>query len=621
MKATYDAIRKALRVWAPPPKLTVSQWADAERRLSAEASAEPGRWVTSRAEYQRGIMDAVGDPTVHSVVVMSSAQVGKTEIINNVVGFYVDQDPAPMLLIQPTEKMGEAWSKDRLAPMIRDTPALTDKVKDPRARDSGNTLLHKTFAGGHITIAGANAPAGLASRPVRVVMCDEVDRYPVSAGAEGDPVNLAKKRSTTFWNRKLILTSTPTVKDASRIEAAYESSDQRRFFVPCPECGVFHPLQWAHVIWVEDNPRGAEYACPECGSLWSDVRRWAAIRRGEWRATAAFNGTAGFHLNEIYSPWVTLGDMAENFVEAKKLPETLKTFINTSLGETWEEESEGVEGDGLIQRREDYTIDPIPMGVAVITAGVDTQDDRLEAELVGWGVDGESWSLGYEVFPGDPAQMEVWTSLDGWLLKRYTHESGVELGVAAACVDSGGHHTSAVYDYTRGKSVRRVWAIKGMAGTGRPVMGRPSRNNMGRVPLYSVGVDTAKDLIYSRLRIADAGPGFCHFPASEEYDEEYFAQLTAEKIVTRYIKGFPTRSWVKARARNEALDCRVYALAALMGLNANIERLAKRLVKKAEAENVETDAEELPPEVETAPPRRKFPQRNKRRRGGFVKNW
>ena len=218
-----------LSVVAPPKRLSVSEWADEYRYLSAEASAEPGKWRTDRAEYQRGMMDAFSDPKIHTVVVMSSAQIGKTELLNNIVGYFVDQDPSPMLMLQPTLEMGNTWSKDRLSPMIRDTRTLTDKISDSKARDSGNTILHKTFQGGHITIAGANSPASLASRPVRVVLADEVDRYPQSAGAEGDPLSLAFKRTTTFWNRKRMVVSTPTVKGVSRIEMAYEESDKRRY--------------------------------------------------------------------------------------------------------------------------------------------------------------------------------------------------------------------------------------------------------------------------------------------------------------------------------------------------------------------------------------------------------
>ncbi|MBK8191652.1 MAG: phage terminase large subunit family protein [Vampirovibrionales bacterium] len=256
--------KSALKAIKPPPKLTVSEWANQYLQLSAEDSAEPGQFSTDRAPYQKGIMDAVSERGIHTVVVKSSAQIGKTAILKAIIGFHVDQDPAPILMLQPTEHMAEAFSKDRLAPMIRDTPALKDKIADPRSRDSGNSILHKRFAGGHLTLAGSNSPAGLASRPIRIVLCDEVDRYPASAGSEGDPVNLAIKRTATFWNRRIVLTSTPTIKGASRIDMAYENSDQRHFYVPCPHCGTFHIFKWENCRWPPGEPDRAIMVCPEC---------------------------------------------------------------------------------------------------------------------------------------------------------------------------------------------------------------------------------------------------------------------------------------------------------------------------------------------------------------------
>ena len=324
-------IQKIASNFAPPPRLKVSEWADKFRKLSPESSAEPGQWRTSRAEYQRGIMDAVNDPAVVEVVIMSSAQTGKTESLNNIVAYYITQDPSPMLLLQPTLEMSEAYSKDRLAPMVRDCPNLLDKIGDPRSRKTDNTLLHKTFPGGHITLAGANSPASLASRPVRIVLCDEVDRYPASAGTEGDPVNLAKKRTVTFWNRKLLLTSTPTVKGSSRIEQAFLASDQRRYFVDCPHCQHEQVLVWAGVKW-EDDPKAAWYECGNCNRPINNGQKLEMIRGGRWKATAEFKGVAGFHLNELYSPWRTFGDVAGDFLKAKDNPQQLKVWVNTSLG-------------------------------------------------------------------------------------------------------------------------------------------------------------------------------------------------------------------------------------------------------------------------------------------------
>jgi phage terminase large subunit GpA-like protein len=571
----------ATRTAAPPPKLTISEWADRYRRLSSESSAEPGAWLTRRAEYQRGIMDAISEPGVERIVLMTSAQVGKTEILNNVVGFHVAQDPAPILFLQPTLEMAETWAKDRLAPMLRDTPALTDKVADPRSRDSGNTILHKRFNGGHITAVGANSPSGLASRPIRVVLADEVDRYPPSAGTEGDPLSLAVKRTTTFWNRRVVMCSTPTIKGISRIEAEWDRSDQRRYFVACPHCKHEQHLVWKQVKWPEGRPDEAEYSCEECGTLWSDAERRTAIRWGKWKSTAtASNKVVGFHLNELYSPWSSIASIAIAFVEAKRSPETLKTWVNTSLGETWEDQGETVNQNALMERCEAWG-DEAPYDVLVVSCGVDVQDDRFEIERVGWGLGEESWSLDYHIIYADPSTPQAWQQLDDYLLTPTKTSDGRVLPVAATCIDSGGHHTQAVYAFVKVRARRHVNAIKGMAGSNRPIWPkRSSKNNKGKINLFAIGVDTAKDSIYSRLRIAEPGPGFCHFP--EGRDKAWFDQLTAETVVTKYLKGFPVRVWQKRPSvRNEALDCRVYAYAALLSTNPTWARLARRAEQDA----------------------------------------
>lgn len=524
-------------------------------------------------------MDAFSDPLVHTVVGMTGAQVGKTEVLNNLVGYHIDQDPAPMLVVQPSLQMAEAWSKDRLAPMLRDTPVLRGKVKDPRARDSGNTLLHKVFPGGHITIAGSNSPASLASRPVRVVLCDEVDHYRPSAGTEGDPVNLAKKRASNFWNRKIGLFSTPTIKGASRIEKAYEASDQRKFWVACPDCGEHQVLRWAQVTWTKAAdgrhlPETARYACSGCGVAWTDGERWSALRFGEWRADAPFNGTAGFWLNALYSPWVKLEGLVTEFLEAKKALDQgdsrlMVVFVNTALGETWEEGGEQADWTFVAARREQYSAE-VPDGALVLTAGVDIQDDRWELEVVGWGVGEESWNIDYRVGYGDPVRQDFWRDLDQALLATYRTADGAVHRIAGACVDSGGHHTQAVYDFCKARAARRIYAIKGDDGPGRAVVSAPKRKKTGKqaagVDLFILGVDGIKGLVYGRLKVTEPGPGYCHFPTS--YTDHLLEQLTSEKLVTRYRHGVPRRVWdLPSGKRNEALDCRVYAYGALAILN------------------------------------------------------
>lgn len=532
--------------------------------------------MTRRAEYQRGIMDAVSEPGVDRIVIMTSSQVGKTEILNNIVGFHISHDPAPILVLQPTLDMAETWAKDRLAPMLRDTPALMGKVADPRSRDSGNTILHKRFNGGHITAVGANSAASLASRPIRVVLADEVDRYPPSAGAEGDPLSLAIKRTATFWNRRVIMCSTPTVKGFSRIEAEWLRSDQRRYFVACPHCEHEQHLVWGNVRWPEGRPHEALYHCESCGAGWTDAERRAAVRWGKWQATAPGKKVVGFHLNEIYSPWSSVADMAQAFLAAKQSPETLKTWINTSLGETWEEDGERVDDHALMSRAEDWGR-YAPERVLLVTCGVDVQDDRLEIERIGWTEGEESWSLEHVVKYGDPSSPQLWAWLDEYLTTPTRTADGRMLEVRATAIDSGGHYTQAVYKFAKPRARRGVWAIKGLGGQGKPIWPkRASKNNTGKVNLFMVGVDAAKDMIYARLRNKEPGtPGYCHFPANR--DRAWFEQLTAETVVTKYIKGFPTRVWQKRPSvRNEALDLRVYGYAALLSLNVSWDREARR---------------------------------------------
>ena len=548
-------------------------------------------------------MDAVNDPSISTVVIMSAAQVGKTEVLNNVIGYHIHHDPAPMLMVMPTLEMAQSWSKDRLSGMLRDTPALRHKVKDPRSRDSGNTTLHKVFNGGHITGCGANSPASLASRPVRVVLCDEVDRYPASAGSEGDPILLAKRRSATFWNRKLILTSTPTVKGASRIEAAFEESDQRYYYVPCGDCGEFQTLVWRNVHWPKDRPAEAVYTCEHCGSVWTDAGRYRAINKGEWRAEDECAGIAGFYLNGLYSPWKVIADAALDFIRAKKLPETLRVWTNTFLAESWEDAGERIDDFAIADRREEYAAQ-VPAGVVAITAGVDVQDDRLEVEVLGHGRDEESWSIIWRTIYGDPSGSAVWNDLDDLIGEPLTHELGGELHIRATCIDSGGHHTNAVYSFCRPREGKRIFAIKGIGGEGRALAGRPTKNNIGKVRLFPIGVNGAKDLIFARLRIQEPGPGYCHFPV--DYDDEFFRQLTAEKCVTRFHKGFPRREYIKTRPRNDALDCRVYAMAAFAILNMNINRLADR----------QTENRAVPADEPVAAMRRKA-----KRSGNWATGW
>lgn len=618
--------------------------------LPSESAAEPGRWRTSRAEYQRGMMDAVSDPECETVVVMSSAQVGKSEVLNNTLGYYADSDPGPIMLLQPTIKMGEDYSKDRIAPTVRDTPCLREKFGDPRSRDSGNTLLHKQFPGGHLTIAGAESPASLASRPIRVLLCDEVDRYPDSAGTEGDPVKLAEKRTTTFWNRKIILTSTPTVKGFSRIEAAFEETDKRFFLVPCPCCTHEHRLMWSNVVWgkntpAKGDPSRAVFKCPSCSEYFTDTEKDQSVRHGKWVATAEFKGKAGFHISELYSPWKRLAETVREFLESKGNPERMRVWVNTALGETYEEDGDAVSESELEARAEQYA-EAVPSRVLILTAGADTQPDRIEAECIGWGAGEESWSIDYSVFYGDPDIAEgqpgsPWDAFTDWLRTRWKHERGVEMVISHTCLDTGGSNTQAVYKYVKAHRGDRVFGIKGESGWDKPIIGQVRRKRSGRkigrpIDLYPVGADTAKHTVMGRFKIDEPGPGYCHFPTGR--DPEYYRQLASEKCVTKYVKGRAKREWVPISGRrNEALDVRGYGTAALLLANPQFDKLAFRLKKQLETmkpkerepDEQEDDDEDDEPEqdatgaVDEKPAAvkdsRKSPAR--RRRGGFVRSW
>ena len=558
------------------------------------------------------------DCEASEIVVMKAAQVGWTEILNNVIGFHVEHDPAPVLLLQPTLEIAESWSKDRLAPMLRDTPTLRDRIADPRARDSGNTLLHKRFPGGHVTIIGANSPAGLASRPIRILLCDEVDRFPTSAGTEGDPIDLARRRTATFQNRRILMGSTPTVKGSSRIEEAFEQSDQRYFFVPCPHCGEFQRLIWANVRWPDGKPQDAIYQCQKCTGEIADSHKTDMLAAGEWRPTMTFNGVAGFHISELYSPWTTWGEMARAFLRAKKLPETLQTWINTALGETWEAEADKIEGGPLAARVESYTANSLPSGVLLLTLGCDVQDDRLEPFVYGWGFEEEAWRVDHTVLRGDPGGGALWNELDALLKREYRTDDGRVLRIEAACIDSGGHFTEQVYRYCLARKRWRIWAIKGAAGQGR--LAWPKQAGKGRViaaPVWLIGVDTIKAVIYGRLKkVTEPGPGYFHFDAGA--DAEFFEQLTSETVLTKVSMGRHVRFWKpkKEGIRQEGLDGTVYAYAAMTGRGGR-ELLAARAQRPISAEAPKPAEVQAPsqPEAFRAKPKAWKPS------GSFVKGW
>ena len=578
---TIEMFSRCVSLLKPPPRLTLSQWADMYRMLSPENSAEPGRWHTEKAPYQREIMDAIGDQHTRKVVIKSAAQIGKTAMLMNMLGYYMHYYPSPVLVMQPTLDMAQTFSKDFLAPMLRDTPVLSNLV-DSKSRYSGNTILKKNFPGGHVTIVGANSPASLASRPIKVLLADEVDRYPASAGTEGDPLLLGQKRQTTFWDKKTVIVSTPTLKASSRITTEFEASSKEEWNVPCPCCGHYQPFVWERLVFdSEDTTKPIMYKCERCGELSGEYDWKKAAQRGHFVAENDNVEVRGFHLNTLASNFCSWKEVVDKFLVANELSkqgdhEKLKTWVNTDLGEAWEEPGTTIDDTSLVNRREIYEAE-VPDEVLILTAGVDVQDDRFEVEVVGWGVGKESWGIRYQKIYGDLMSERVWSDLDQFLLQTFQKLDGSKLPITSVCIDSGGHHTNEVYKFTKERWERRVWAIKGKGGQDVPYIRDPSKNNRAKTPLFIIGVDAGKSLIYQRLKHETKGPNYCHFPLNEEagYTEEYFKGLTAEQMVVRFRKGRPTIMWeIKdpKQKRNEPLDLRNYATAALEITNPTLKK-------------------------------------------------
>ena len=592
-----DCIRSASHHLKPPPDLKPSEWAEQNIRIPI-GNAVPGLIRFDHAPYQREPLDMTANPECNRITLMWSAQVGKTTLALCAQAYKIGQDPQSQIMMQPSQGDLGTWLETKFNPLVTSNEELERLIAKPRGREGVNNQRMKSYPGGFLMFSWSGSPKTMRGRSAPFVVCDETDGYDKST--EGHPVSLLWQRAATFGDRrKLLEISTPTIKNASWIESAFDQGDQRHFYVPCGDCGEYQPLRWSNVTWDDGKPETAIYACGKCGSMWNDGQRIAAIRKGEWRTDEPFMGHASYHLNELYSCFRKLGDIAQSFIEKKRSGD-LQTFVNVSLAETWEESGEGVDVHVLESRAEDWG-DTWPEDVIIAVAGVDVQDDRLECEIVGIGRDEETWSLEYFVIPGDPSGPQVWADLDAVLFSSYHTEDGRELSVRSTCIDTGGSHTQSVYRYIKSRESRRVFGIKGVGGEGRPLVGRPSKNNIGKVHLFPVGADTAKELVYSRLRITEPGPGYCHFPKSR--DPEYFEQLTAEQLVTRYVRGHAKRTWVKKRRRNEALDVRCYAMAALYISGINVNILANKRAQPGDEE-----AEQPAP-------------RPRKRGGGFVNNW
>ncbi|MER9003323.1 phage terminase large subunit family protein [Mesorhizobium sp. M0862] len=600
----------------PDPPFTVSEWADEHRHLTSVSSSEPGKWRTSRTPYLREIMDSLSTySAIETVALMKGVQIGASEGGFNFVGYTIHHSPGPIMYVLPTIDMAKKFSKTRIDPMVSESPALAEKIKPARSRDSGNTVMQKDFDGGALFMTGANSGSGLRGSPVSRLVLDEVDAYPASADDEGDPAMLAIKRTANFPRRKIFITSSPKLKLNSRIAKSFAEGDQRYYNVKCENCGTAQPIIWAAVKWEPGKPETAAFVCqasdPDTGEL-CEHRHTEARKKfllseehgAAWVPTAApiRPNVRSYHLSALYSPWFKWAECVSEFMAAKDDPALLQIFVNTVLGEPWEDTGgEKADPATLLAKREVFS--GCPAGAALLTAGVDVQPDRLEAEVVAWGRDEESWSIDYQIFVGDPSQQEVWDQLDDYLLTRFPHPAFPNgMAIAATSVDTGGANTQDVYRFVKPREGRRIWGIKGYAGRRAVWPKRPTRNNKGRINLYPIGVDSAKETIMKRLEKTGplvSGAGACHFPM--ERDKDYFDQMTAEVKKTRYVKGFKDVYWWKPdHARNEAFDCRVYAYASLQGLIAAgivLNREAtkvKRMLSELGLDKPEPEAEPLP---------------------------
>lgn len=570
--------------WLPDPDLALDEWADEHIVLTSESSSEPGRFRTSRTPYSRGPMRELSPTsTVERILYMASAQVGKSQSLLNWLGYVIHYTPAPTLVVQPTVDLAKRFSKQRVQPMIEACDVLRARVAEAKSRDSSNTQLSKEFPGGILVLTGANSAASLRSMPVRFLMLDEVDAYPVDIDGEGDPVSLAEKRTATFARRKILLTSTPTDEETSRIAKEYEASDKRRYFVPCPHCGEFQWLRWRddaghyHLQWDDGKPETAAYLCQHCGALIEERFKTQMLEAGEWRPTAKGDGkTAGFQISALYSPlgWKSWGDIAREFLAARGSPELLKTFVNTVLGEPWKADfSKKLDRETLAGRCLMYKRFTVPRGALVAVAGVDVQDDRLAYVIRAFGRAEESWLVAHGELFGDTLAPAVWEQLDETLLKPIPIEGGGSLRVRIAFVDSGdGERTHTVYNWTRIRRARMIFPVKGLSTAGRPALGKPTKQDVkfdgkyieGGVELYPLGVDTIKALIVGRIMNANPEENRAQYHWHDETTDQYFDELTAEKQKIKYRNGRPIRFWAKPdSARNEAFDCEVYAYAAL----------------------------------------------------------
>lgn len=551
----------------PAPRMDVDEWADKHRRLPTKGASEPGQWRTDRIPFLREIMRELSpsSPT-QRVVFIKSAQTGGTEVLLNAVGHAVDTMKQPVMLVQPTIDLAERFSKQRLAAMIEDCHSLRQKIAPSRSRDSGNTTLTKEWPGGVLVISGANSAASLRSMPVAKLLLDEVDAYPKDLDGEGDPIELAEARTRTFPRRKIGLISTPTIKSLSAIYKEWLASDMRRYHVPCPHCQHRQVLKWERLQWPEGEPDQAVYRCEACDQPIPEHAKTDMLERGVWIAALPGAKAAGFHINALYTPiglglsWV---EMATKWEAIKRVPEKVKTFVNTLLGECFDDPNEKLDAEELRQRAEPHKVRDIPPGCLLLTGGVDVQKRYFAVQVWGFGANSQAWPVDYVEIPADPTRPEEWKKIDDYMAQTFLNSAGQSMRVHCYAVDSG-FLTDDVLNFVRTRRGRAI-AVKGASTPNRPIIGRSNPVDFtwhGKVikkgaEIYSIGVDTAKHMLFARLaadRERLAHERLIHFPSG--LDESYYSQLTAE------IWDPNKRRWVKTQPRNEALDTAVYCIAA-----------------------------------------------------------
>lgn len=566
-----------MRFLAPPPEMTISEWADTYRMLSPVTSAEPGHWETSRCEYQRGIMDAISDPKRHEIVVMSSAQVGKTESILNTIGYYIHLDPCQMLMVMPDINTGKNFSVERVDPTIKETPVLNALVEPDDNKKEGSKISRKMFKNGFLAITGANVPKDLSSRSIRVLLCDEIDQYKTDIAGQGSPLSIAYKRTITFWNHKVVYTSTPTIAGLSAIERLYNKSDKREYYVPCPYCGHMQTFSFDNLTYKLDKNNNvivAEvlYLCQNCHKGIPESKKLQMILKGEWRAGDESSPIAGFHLNALYSTFCKWHRIIKEFEDCRLHPEEYKTFKNTMLGLPTTLTDGGISDSELQEHIDNF--DKLPIQVCVLTAGVDVQDNRIECTVWGWSKDEEAWSVDRQIFSEKRhINEDTWKRLDEFIIKkRYPTADGFSMPISLVAIDSG-FNTDAVYKFVNKRSY--VVAIKGSNQDSAPLcLARKvnkNSSNAGQV-LYHLGVSRLKEIFYARLTIRERGASYIHLRKSvcDQYkktDKDFLKQLCSEQSMIVDTRRGKKKEWKKVFARNEVLDTTLYAYACLhMGI-------------------------------------------------------